>query len=46
MMATITVTYGFGLIMTKNANETAELLIAIAKREQAKEMKKYKYVVV
>jgi ERCC4-related helicase len=34
LIAMITVSYGIPLIYTKNANDTAEMLIAIARREQ------------
>lgn len=37
MIATITVSYGIPLIQTRNGRDTAEYLIAIAKREQATE---------
>jgi len=34
MLATITVSYGLPILYTKDANDTAQLLYAIAKREQ------------
>lgn len=37
MIATITVSYGIPLIQTRNAKDTAEYLISIAKREQIDE---------
>ncbi len=37
MIATITVSYGIPLIQTRNAKDTAEYLISIAKREQINE---------
>jgi Fanconi anemia group M protein len=37
MIATITVSYGIPIIQTKNAKDTAEYLMSIAKREQADE---------
>jgi len=37
MIATITVSYGIPLIQTRNAKDTAEYLISIAKREQVDE---------
>ena len=37
MIATITASYGIPIIQTKNSKDTAEYLIAIAKREQATE---------
>ena len=37
MIATITISYGIPIIQTKNAKDTAEYLMSIAKREQAEE---------
>jgi len=37
MIATITVSYGIPIIQTRNAKDTAEYLISIAKREQSEE---------
>ncbi|MBI4144268.1 DEAD/DEAH box helicase [Candidatus Woesearchaeota archaeon] len=39
MLATITTSYGIPILQTKHAKETAELIIAIAKREQSIENK-------
>jgi Fanconi anemia group M protein len=43
MIATITVSYGIPLIQTKNARDTAELLMTIAKKEQLDEKSEVTY---
>ncbi len=41
MIATIAISYGIPIIQTKNSIDTAEMILAIAKREQDEEIREY-----